>query len=215
VLSGTGSSTLVSTSNVAANTFSQPVDLAPGLTGMASPSWGGFAQDSAAHQAVAAIDDAATQVPSVIVAGLDTGDVHAIPGVTTGFSSGAAVDSATHQAVVGSYGGIGLYDLPSGTGTLAQPGGSTYQHPAADSTHGLFAVQEVAPPDFFGEAPNNNAMSSVVIVDEHGTVVRRVEKFNFYNVYTLNMGDYLQLNPSTRTAFTLGPAGQQLFPFAY
>jgi hypothetical protein len=29
------------------------------------------------------------------------------------------------------------------------------------------------------------------------------------------MGDYLQLNPSTRTAFTLGPAGQQLFPFTY
>src|SRR5882757_9731715 len=218
VVSGTGGSTpslLVSTSNIAHNTFSPAVDLAPALGGVASASLGGFAQDSATNQAVVAVDDAATQTPRVVVAGLDSGDVHGIPAVTTGFSSGAAVDSATHQAVIGSYGGMGIYDLGANTGTLVTPGGSTYEHPAADSVHGLFAVQEVAPPDFFGESPNNNAMSAVVILDEHGTVVRRIEKFNFYNVFLLNMGDYLQLNPATRTAFTLGPVGQQLFPFTY
>jgi hypothetical protein len=214
VLGNADNHLIVSSSNVAQNTFSQPVDLSPGLVGANGYSVGAFAQDAQSHQAVVGVYDG-TDTPRIIVAGLDSGDVHDISGVTSGFSYGGAVDSSTHQALLGSYGGVGIYDLPSGNGTLAQPGGATYEHPAADSTHHLFAVQEAAPPDYFGESPNNNAMSAVVILDEHGNVVRRIEKFNFYNIYLLDMGDYVQLDPVTSTGFTLGPAGQQLHPFSY
>lgn len=74
-------------------------------------------------------------------------------------------------------------------------------------------TQEVASPDFFGGAPNNNSMSSVIVTDEHGNVLRRLEQLNFFNIFLLDMGDYVQLNPSTSTAFTRGPGGQQLYPF--
>ena len=70
-------------------------------------------------------------------------------------------------------------------------------------------------PDLYGLTPNNNALSSVVITDENGTVVQRIEKFNFFNIFLLDIGSYLQLNPATRTAYTLGPGGTQLHPFAY
>ena len=36
-------------------------------------------------------------------------------------------------------------------------------------------------------------------------MLERVSGFNFFNIFLSNAGDYLQPNPSTRTAFTLGP----------
>jgi hypothetical protein len=165
---------------------------------------------------VSVSDAANTAAPAPLVtADLPGGALRTIPGVTTGFSAGVAVDSATHQAIVGSFEGFGVYDLAAGSGALVQPGGSTYEQPAADSTRGLFLIREVAPPDFFGGSPNNNAMSAVIVADEHGTVQRRMEQFNFFNVFLLNAGDYLQLDTSRSTAFTFGPGGQQLFPFSY
>jgi hypothetical protein len=207
----------VSTPDIAANTFSQPVDLSPALSGLAAPALNGFAQDTATNQALVSVSDGAdTSKPAPLVtADLPSGAVRAIPGVTTGFSSGVAADSVTHRAVVGSFEGFGVYDLAAGSGTLVQPGGSTYEQPAADSTRGLFLVREVAPPDFFGGTPNNNAMSAVIVTDEHGTVLRRIEEFNFFRVFLFNMGDYLQLDTSRGTAFTFGPGAQQLFPFSY
>jgi hypothetical protein len=47
--------------------------------------------------------------------------------------------------------------------------------------------QEVAPPTFFGESPDSNPTST----------------------------DYLQANPKSRTALTLGPAGLELHPSGY
>jgi hypothetical protein len=58
-------------------------------------------------------------------------------------------------------------------------------------------------------------MSSIIVTDAHGNVLHRFEQFNFYNVFLLDMGDYLQASPATSTAFTLGPRGQQLYPFNY
>ena len=89
------------------------------------------------------------------------------------------------------------------------------QHPAADPVHGQFLLQEVAPPDFFGTTPNNNALSAVDVLDEHGSLFKRIEKFNFFNVFLLDMGSYLQVSPATSTGYTLGPAGAQLAPFRY
>jgi len=136
-------------------------------------------------------------------------------GVTIGFPSGVGVDSATNKAVIGSSEGFGIYDLAAQSGSLVQPGGSGYAHPTADSTHNVFLLQEVAPPTFFGENPDNNATSSIIVTDEEGSVLQRIAGFNFYNIFLSNDGDYLQANPKSRTALTLGPAGLELRPFSY
>jgi hypothetical protein len=98
-------------------------------------------------------------------------------------------------------------------GTFVQPGGSTYQHPAADPARGEFVIQEAASPDLSGGSPNNNSMSSVIVTDQHGNVLRRPEQFNFFNTFLPDMGDYMQLNPPISMAFTLGPGGRQLYTF--
>ena len=110
---------------------------------------------------------------------------------------------------------FGLYDLAHQTGTSLTFGGSSYQHPAADPTHGEFLLQEAAPPDFFGTTPNNNSTSAVDVMDEHGNLIKRIEQFNFFNIFLLDMGSYLQVSPATSTGYTLGPAGAQVAPFHY
>jgi hypothetical protein len=76
-------------------------------------------------------------------------------------------------------------------------------------------MQEIAPPDFFGVAPNNNAASAIDVINEQGTLLHRIEQFNFFNIFLLDMGSYVQLSPTTRTGYTLGPGGTQLAPFRY
>jgi hypothetical protein len=55
----------------------------------------------------------------------------------------------------------------------------------------------------------------VITANENGTGIQRIERFNFFNVFLLDNGSYVQLNPATRSAYTLGPLGDQLFPFSY
>jgi hypothetical protein len=217
VLSTSGPSLLVSPANFAANSTETPIDLSPALASLTAPAVGGFGQDPATGQAFVAVTDAANaSAPGTIAAAdLKSGQVTTFPGVTTDFFSGLAVNPAANEILAGSYAGFGIYNLNSHAGTLIQPGGSTYQHPAAIPGTSDFMVQEVAPPDFFGTSPNNNAMSSIIVTDEHGNVLRRYEQFNFYNIFLLDMGDYLQTSSATSTAFTLGPLGQQLYPFNY
>ncbi|HZC69891.1 MAG TPA: S8 family serine peptidase [Jatrophihabitans sp.] len=207
----------VVTSDIAAGTFGTPVDLTPGLDPAALSIAGGIGQDTGLNQALVPVVDAfAPNSPGrLVTVDLGTGQVSSSPSVTDFFASGVAVDSSTHTAVVPSNDNYGIYDLTGHTATAITNGGSGYQHVAADGAHHLFVMQEVAPPDYFGTSPNNNAMSSVVVVDEHGNLVRRVEQFNFFNIFLLDMGSYVQLNPGTGTAFTLAPGGAQLQPFSY
>jgi len=76
-------------------------------------------------------------------------------------------------------------------------------------------VWEVASPDSIGTTPNNNTMSSVDVLDTSGNLLHRYEQFNFYRTFFANAGDYLQVNPGTFTAFTLGPSGAEIYPFAF
>ena len=76
------------------------------------------------------------------------------------------------RAVAGSLvNGFGIYNLASGTSTAVTPGGATYQRPVIDSTRSRIAIEEVAGPDFLGQTSNNNALSSVLTVDEQGKVL--------------------------------------------
>jgi hypothetical protein len=217
--SGTGpQSTLeVVAANIGARTSGTPIDLTPGLDPAAQTIVGGIGQDTGLDQAVVPVVDASnTSAPGrIVTADLGTGAVSSFPSVTDSFASGVAVDSKTHTALVPSDNNYGLYDLTARSATTAAHGGSEYEHAAADAAHHLFVLQEVAPPDYFGTSPNNNAMSSIVVVDEHGHLVQRLEKFNFFNIFLLNIGSYVQVNPGTSTGFTLGPGGAQLAGFHY
>ncbi|MBV9448519.1 MAG: hypothetical protein JO345_21755 [Streptosporangiaceae bacterium] len=209
----------VMTSNVAGNTFSAPTSLSPALASFGVPFAGGFDQNTTTGQAVVAITDFDNlSGPSTIVtADLASHALASFPAVTTGQAMGLAVDSATNLAVSPGLGsnGIGIYDLANHTGTFLALGGGPYEHPAVDQAHAEFAVQEIAGPDFYGQTSNNNAMSSVITANEDGTGIQRIEKFNFFNVFLLDFGGYVQLNPASRSAYTLGPGAGQLFPFSY
>jgi len=209
----------VRTSDIAADTFSAPTSLSPALTSLGVPLVGGFDQDTTTGQAVVGITDFANLGgPSTIVTvDLTSHALASFPAVTTAQTMGLAVDSTTGVAVSPGLGsaGVGIYDLATQKGTLLTLGGGPYEHPTVDQAHAEFAVQEFAGPDFFAQTPNNNAMSSVIIANEDGTGIRRIEKFNFFNIFLLDFGGYVQLNPATRSGYTLGPVGDQLSAFAY
>ena len=209
----------VITSNIAANTFSPAISLSPALTSFGDPFVSGFGQNTADGQAVTAITDFDNLGgPSdIVTADLASGALASFPAVTTGQAMGLAVDSATNVAVSPALGsaGVGIYDLGAQTGTLVTLGGGPYEHPAVDSAHGEFAVQEFAGPDFYAQTPNNNALSSVIVGNEDGTGIQRIERFNFFNVFLLDFGSYVQFDPATRSAYTIGPGDDQLAPFSY
>ncbi len=214
---GTQPTLKVATSQIARNTFSSAIDLTPALDPNALSIPGGIGQDTMANEAIVPVVDAFNpNAPGrIVVAHLDTAQVSQFPAVNTYFFSGVAVDSTTHRALIPSTDTFGVYDLAGQTGAAFSFGGSAYQHPAADPAHGEFVMQEVAPPDLFGTSPNNNAASAVDVIDEHGNLLQRFEQFNFFNIFLLDMGSYLQVSPTTSTGYTLGPGGTQLAPFHY
>lgn len=216
-ISGSTTTFLVSTSQIAKGTFTDPIDLTPALDPNAASIPGGIGQDTAANEAIVPMVDASNpNAPGrIVVVHLDTGQLTEFPAVNTFFADGVAVDSKTHEALIPSTNTFGLYDLARQTGTSLTFGGSSYEHPAADPTHREFLLQEAAPPDFFGTTPNNNSTSAVDVMDEHGNLLKRIEQFNFFNVFLLDMGSYLQVSPATSTGYTLGPAGAELAPFHY
>jgi hypothetical protein len=46
-------------------------------------------------------------------------------------------------------------------------------------------------------------------------VLATLERFFFFNSFLTIGANNVQLNPATRTAWTLGPGQQQLAPFGY
>jgi hypothetical protein len=213
----------VLTTNIAANTFGPSYSLSPALSSFGFPEVTGFGQDTATGTAVVGASDFlnSSAPPTLITVDLSSGALHTITGVGTQFPIGLTVDSATDTAVMPTANNpsIGFYNLANGTATQSSPGGSGYQHPATGN--GEFLVEEVGSPDAslstpgIGYTPNNDSLSSVVVLNQQGQVVQRIEHFNYYNFPSADIGDYLQLNPGASTGYTLGPNGQQLVPFSY
>jgi len=73
-------------------------------------------------------------------------------------------------------------------------------------------MEQVVPHDF---GINNNATSGVVVLDEQGNVLSNTEQLFLFNSFLTIGASNLQLNPSTRSAWTIGPGQQQLVPFTY
>ena len=152
--------------------------------------------------------------PTIVTANLATGVLSSFQGVTSGFAYGMAVDSITNKAIVPTIcdGLAGIYDLRAKTGIAVNPNGSTNIYPAIDETRGLIVMDQVVPGDF---GINNNATSGTVVMDERGTVLANFEQLFLFNTFLTIGANNLQLNPATRTAYTLGPGQQQLAPFTY
>ena len=214
----------VLTSNIAANTFGPSASLDPALSSLVFPQVTGFGQDTSADTAVAAacgFTTSSSSPPTLIAVDLSSGTLHALTGIGTGCPLGMAVDSATHTALVPTTNdtSFGLYNLTTGAATQVTPGGSSYAYPATGN--GEFLVEEAGSPDGdlftpgIGYTPNDDSLSSVVVVNQQGKVVQRIEHFNYFNFFAADIGDLLQVNPATHTGYSLGPGGQQLAPFSY
>jgi hypothetical protein len=140
--------------------------------------------------------------------------VSSFAGVTSGFPYGAAVDSATNTAVVPTICDnlLGIYDLGKKTGIAANTKGSTNLYPAIDQSRGLIVMDQVVSSDF---GVNNNATSGTVVMDEKGNVLSSQEELFLFNTFLTIGTNNVQLNPTTRTGYTLGPGQQELVPFTY
>ena len=211
------------TANVKAGTFGPVYPIQSAVQSFTLPVMSGVAQDTATGTGVVAASDFTnlSAPPTFITVNLATGATQTFSGVGSGIPDGVAVDSSTGTAVSPEQNGAGIYDLATGSGSMASPGGFVYQHPAADATHQEFAMQEVSSPDEnlvapgLGAVPNNNALSSIVTLNEQGQVVSRAEQFNFFNVFTSIAGQQTQLVPAGQRGYTLGLDGDGLQPFGY
>jgi len=204
------------TSDIAANTFGPLIDLSPAVTSMGFPVFSGIGQNTATNQASTPATDFNNFCgpPTIVTVDLGTGTLSSFPAVTSGFAYGMAVDATTNRAVVPTIcdGLAGIYDVGQKTGIAVNPKGSVNLYPAIDATRGLIVMDQVVPADF---GINNNAMSSAVVMDERGNVLATIEQFFFFNTFLTIAANNLQLNPATRTAYTLGPGQQELAPFNY
>jgi len=204
------------TSDITANKFGTLIDLSPAVAGMIFPVFDGIGQNTATNQAATPAGDFTNFCgpPTIVTADLGTGTLSSFAGVTMGFPYGMAVDSATNTAVVPTIcdGLAGIYDLGKKTGIVAHPKGSVNIYPAIDQTRGLIVMDQVVPGDF---GLNNNATSSAVVMDEHGNVLSTREQFFFFNTFLTIGANNVQVNPTTRSAYTLGPGQQELEPFTY
>jgi hypothetical protein len=204
------------TSNVTQNTFGPLIDLTPTVATMGLPVFAGIGQNTSTNQAATPVGDFLNfcAPPTIVAADLGSGALSSFSGVTSGFPYGMAVDSVTNKAVVPTICDslAGIYDLGAKTGIIVHPKGATNLYPAIDQTRGLIVMDQVVAPDF---GVNNNATSSAVVMDEGGNVLATLERFFFFNSFLTIGANNLQLNPATRTAWTLGPGQQQLAPFSY
>jgi hypothetical protein len=207
----------VTPADFAAGTTGTPINISPALQSLAIPSIGAFAEDPATGHVYVGVSDVANlSAPATIVdVDLNSGQVSTFPAANTGFVSGMAIDPNTNEALIGAQGGYSIENLATQSGTFITGAQTGYEFPAWIPGTQDFQIQEPASPDFFGQTPNNNTLSSVLVVDENGNVVHRYEQFNFFNIFLTDMAAYLQPSSATSTAFALGLAGQQLHPFAY
>jgi hypothetical protein len=204
------------TSDITANTFGPLIDLSPAIAGMGFPVFDGIGQNTTTNQATTPAGDFSNFCgpPTIVTADLGTGAVSSFAGVTSGFPYGAAVDSATNTAVVPTICDnlLGIYDLGKKTGIAANTKGSTNLYPAIDQSRGLIVMDQVVSSDF---GVNNNATSGTVVMDEKGNVLSSQEELFLFNTFLTIGTNNVQLNPTTRTGYTLGPGQQELVPFTY
>ena len=214
------------TSNLLTGANSAPFDISKPIRGMSQPILSGFSENPNTKMGVAVFfdynGDPATTSPVLVLADPATGSLQSIGGVGNAAVWALAVDSGTNKAaVVTDYNTASrrenqlvIYDLAAKTARVAATipsyfGGYTIQ---ADSAHHLFLVESFGALD---ESSNNNAMATVFVYDENGTLVKTIEKFSLIDAKLQFVANNLQVDPRTRSGYALGPGMTQIQPFSY
>ncbi len=141
------------------------------------------------------------------------GGVQCPGSVGCGYANGIGYDSATGIACTTTEldGGVEFYDVAKQTGTHETlPGGGQYYagaFVANDSKNQLFLIAQP-------ESPTGSG-SSIQVYEENGTLLESINGFGFTAA-----GDYvipvrISINPSKRTGWVNGAAGNQLQEFSY
>lgn len=209
------------TSNLTADTFSTLYDIQGPVAGFTLPQYWGIGENTATNTAVLPADDFvnANNPPEIVLVNLATGTPTTFTGLGSGFPYGIGVDSVTNKAAVPTLfdGGLSIYNLATQTGFEVQLPPSPTQplnglYTIADQKAGQFLVEQTTAPNF---GTNNNSLSRVLTYDESGNLLGAVERFDLFGTFLPVQSNNLQVNPTTRTAYLIGPGQQQLAPFQY
>jgi hypothetical protein len=213
---GTYPDLTVMPANLAAGTIGTPVDIQSYVASYPSGAIvGGFTEDSATNTATVAVSpyNEPNDPGLLITVNLNTGQVTTAPGAGT--VSGIAVDQSNGDILQATGSGVSIYDPSTGQQTPVNLGGLTYEFPVSIPGTDDFLVADAYSPDALASTPNNNALGSVIEVDDKGNVVHQYEEFNYFGSFFSTMGSYLQVNPTTKTAFTVGGGDTALQSFSY
>ena len=178
----------------------------------------GFAENVRTQQAVvlASSSNFFCGQPTLVKVDLSSGTLATIQGsglASPLFGGGFAVDSATNKAAIYTAcdQSVNILDLATGAGISAPiPGLAQYMD--ADEAHQIFLVDDIL---FDSPHKNNNAKGALLAIDETGRLLSVNRSVNLFRIILSTQQNDLQVNPNTRTAYTIGPLGQQLQPIQY
>lgn len=213
---GTGGHYHVFATNVAANISGPEYDVSGPISSFGYGFYNWIAQNAATNTGVIAGADLFNfcNAPVIDSINLSNGTQTATTGLGSGIAQGLAVDPTTNKAFVltACDSGVETLDLGSQTGTETIVPGFQNLYAAVDQQHGLLLITQLEGND---AAVNNNVLSSVLVLDENGTVLKAIEQFNFFNAFLPFDSSSLQVNPGTRSGYIWGYLTQQLEPFSY
>lgn len=205
--------------DVSNNTFSTPIDF-DSLNLINDPVFDTMDYDSSTNMGYIVADQMAwfgIHYPtSIIAANYATGTASAFQVSTCAGGLDFELDPNTHVGALTCFRGNGLQmiNLTSQTAQSVNLPASVGLMPptliSADPVHHLFFAEVPVSAD---ASYNNNALSSVVELDESGNVRSETEAFNFLSSVYGN--HFFEVNPALRRGFVFSPGFFQIQPFSY
>lgn len=208
-------------SNLSANSFTAPININGALNQVLFGFPIGLAQNTNTNEGViAAASLLMCSPPLFITANPSSGALQTANGSgSTNFfgAYGVAVDSMSNKAAINTGGcssgtGISIMDLNTGTNSEASLPGYTPIFITDDDVHGLFLIAEEL---YDSPRRDNNAKGAILVVDQTGALKGVYPDINLDGIFLWLNRNNLQVNPNTRTAYTIGPLGQELEPIKY
>lgn len=214
--SGPGGHYHVFATNLATNTSGPEYDVSGPISSFTYGFYNWIAQNPSTNTSVIAGADLLNycNAPVIDSINLSNGAQTATTGLGSGIAQGLAVDPTTNKAFVltACDSGMETLDLGTQTGTETILGGFQNLYATVDQQRGLVLITQLEGND---ASVNNNVLSSVIVLDENGTVQKQIEQFNFFNAFLPFDSSSLQINPGTRSGYIWGYLTQQLEPFSY
>jgi hypothetical protein len=224
-ISGGGDgNTVTFVGDVSKNTFGTPINL-DSLNLVPNPVYGPMDYDSANGLGYIAVDQSAwfgwTYPTSILVTDYNAGSASVFAVNGCGAAVDFEIDPAMHLGAL-TENAIGcdqsnefqLVDLNAKTARSYNLPGAMYgimPGPlSVDPVNHLVFVEAPVSPD---AGYNNNALSSVLVLDESGNQRAAIEQFNFSSFEAPN--HYFVVNSALRRGYVFGPGFSQIQPFSY